>query len=103
MINRIDPNKPIVSKDKLKQWLQAAKQTKSVVRLYKIDNILKNTAGFQQDGLLEFMKNYNRTEENIKQTIEVFGDRLKKNSLAETTLIDFWGCKVRKKQPHTNG
>jgi hypothetical protein len=39
MINRIDPNKPIVSKDKLKQWLQAAKQTKSVVRLYKIDKL----------------------------------------------------------------
>ena len=90
MINR----KHNCPEDVMKLWLQTAKKNKCVHVLYKTDNALKNTPGYEQGGLIKLMEQWNRngqgTKDKMPYQIDFLKTRFKKISLRRTEIINYW-------------
>lgn len=91
MINR-DKN---ADKEQLKKWFQIAKMNKQVYVIYKADNALKNNEGYKEGGLVRFINFFKRNDGEIKYHLENFEKRFCKNSLKETTIINYLGERIR--------
>lgn len=84
-----------VSKKELKKWFQTAKRRKDVCALYKIDNVLKNTWGYENQGLTRYIDIVKRDESLIEVQLKNFVKRFKLSSLKETLSIDYNLVKIR--------
>jgi len=84
-----------VSKEELKKWFQVAKRRKDVCALYKLDNVLKNTWGYENQGLTRYIDICKRNETLIELQLMNFVKRFKHSSLKETLSIDYNLVKIR--------
>ena len=105
MINKPSSKDLIVSKPLMKLWLQIAKRNKCVYVLYKADNVLKNTTGYTEEGLVKLVRqchintntDYNSPGDTTRAIDQIthFKYSLKNCSLKDSLSINYWKEKIK--------
>jgi len=105
MINKPSSKDLIALKPLMKRWLQTAKRNKCVYVLYKADNVLKNTPGYTEEGLLKLVRqchintitDYNSPADTTKANGQItnFKYRFSDRSLKDSLSINYWKEKIK--------
>ena len=91
----IDRDKNI-DRNIVKMWFQVAKKHNAILSLYKTDNALKNTVGFENQGIMKIINNPTYSSKTlIRETISEFKRRFNKTRLDTTTKINYFHEKIK--------